>query len=157
MLLIDSGLRNAEARALTWGDVSLKSGVVRIGRGKGGKSRSVVIGAKTRRTLLAYRRKVSHRDEDPLIQTVSGTHFSGPGLRSLLLRISERCGFRVTPHALRRTFATLSLRAGMSPLHLQGLLGHSTLEMVRRYAELIDEDLVKAHKEHGPIDHWLRN
>mgnify|MGYP003912696637 CR=1 FL=1 len=40
----------------------------------------------------------------------------------------------------------------MNVIQLQGLLGHSTLEMTRHYIEMSDEDLVKAHKEHGPID-----
>ncbi|MCK5635711.1 MAG: tyrosine-type recombinase/integrase, partial [Anaerolineales bacterium] len=60
-----------------------------------------------------------------------------------------------TPHALRRTFATLSLKAGMNLIHLQGLLGHSTLEMTRRYLQVLDEDLVDAHRSHGPIDTFL--
>jgi len=38
------------------------------------------------------------------------------------------------------TFATLSLRAGMSPLPLQGLVGHATLVMTRRYTQMVDDD-----------------
>ncbi|MCJ7648284.1 MAG: hypothetical protein MUP85_06700 [Candidatus Lokiarchaeota archaeon] len=53
------------------------------------------------------------------------------------------------------TFATLSLRACMNVIQLQGLLGHSTLEMTRYFIEMLDEDLVKAHKEHGPVDNLL--
>ena len=59
------------------------------------------------------------------------------------------------PHALRRTFATLSLIAGMNVIQLQGLLGHSTLEMTRHYIEMLDEVLVKAHKEYEPIDNYF--
>lgn len=57
-----------------------------------------------------------------------------------------------TCHYLRRIIANLSLRAGMNVIQLQGLLGHSTLEMTRHCIEILDEDLVKAHQEHGPID-----
>jgi integrase/recombinase XerD len=62
----------------------------------------------------------------------------------------------IAPHALRRTFATLALKAGMNPLHLQGLLGHSSLEMTRRYVQMMDEDLVEAHRMYGPVDHALK-
>jgi hypothetical protein len=72
-------------------------------------------------------------------------------LRSILLRISERSGIHIAPHALRRTFATLALKAGMNPLHLQGLLGHSSLEMTRRYAQMMDEDLVEACRICVPV------
>jgi site-specific recombinase XerD len=71
-------------------------------------------------------------------------------------RISARCGVHIAPHDLRRTFATLALRAGMNPLHLQGLLGHSTLEMTRRYVQMVDDDLVEAQRQHGPMDHALK-
>jgi len=43
----------------------------------------------------------------------------------------------------------------MSPLQLQGLLGHSSLEMVRRYVQLVNDDLQRVHQEHGPVDRWL--
>jgi hypothetical protein len=40
----------------------------------------------------------------------------------------------------------------MNPLHLQDLLCHSSLEMVRRYVQMVDEDLLQAHNEDGPLD-----
>ena len=70
--------------------------------------------------------------------------------------IGDRSGLHITPHALRRTFATLSLKAGMDVFQLQALLGHSSLEMTRHYVRLVDEDLVNAHKAYGPIDKMLK-
>jgi integrase len=92
LLMVDSGLRRAETISLDWKDVDIRSGVVTLLRGKGGKSRSVVIGATIRRALLAYRRTLGGNDNGPLFQTNLGTRFSINGLRSLLLRIS--CVFR---------------------------------------------------------------
>ena len=154
-LLADTGLRRAEACALTWGDVDLASGLVRVVRGKGGKARSVVVGVRTRRVLLAYRRTVKHDPDRPLLQTSTGERLKPAGLRMVFRRLSRRTGIPLSPHALRRTFAILSLRAGMSPLHVQGLLGHSTLEMTRHYAQMVDDDLMQAHREHGPMDTFL--
>ena len=31
---------------------------------------------------------------------------------------------------------------------------HSSLEMTRKYIQMIDEDLVEAHNQHGPIDKY---
>jgi integrase/recombinase XerD len=155
LLMVDTGLRRAEVCALNWGDVDISSGLVRVVRGKGGKARSVVVGVITRRALLAYRKTITTSVDQPLFQTKMASRLSHNGLRSLLLRIGKQAGVRVTPHALRRTFATLSLRAGMNLLHLQGLLGHSTIEMTRRYVQMIDDDLLEAHKLHGPIDNFL--
>lgn len=156
LLMVDTGLRRAEVCALNWEDVEISNGLVRVVRGKGGKARSVVVGVSTRRALLAYRRKINPQPDQPLFQTKEAGRFTNNGLRSLLLRIGERAGVKVSPHALRRTFATMSLRAGMNLLHLQGLLGHSTIEMTRRYVQMVDDDLLEAHNTHGPIDNFLR-
>ena len=70
--------------------------------------------------------------------------------------VTFRAGFYVTPHALRRTFTILSLRADMDVLHLQAMLGHSSLEMVQHYAQMVDVDLLQAHRAHSPIDNLQR-
>jgi integrase/recombinase XerD len=154
-LLVDTGLRRAEVCALNWGDVDISNGLIRVRKGKGGKARSVVAGIKTRRALLAYRREISHDNSEPLFQTNTGNRLSFGGLRSALLRLGGKTNIHITPHALRRTFATLSLRAGMNLLQLQAMLGHSSLDMTRQYVQLIDDDLVEAHKAHGPIDSFI--
>ncbi len=52
LTLIDSGLRRGEALALDWDDIDLRTGMVHVRRGKGGKARVTYVGAKTRRALL---------------------------------------------------------------------------------------------------------
>jgi len=156
LLMIDSGLRRAEVIALNWSDIDLSSGIVRVVRGKGGKPRSVVIGIETRRVLLKYRSEINGKEDQPVFQTISGNRFTAGGLRSWLLRISKRTGINITPHALRRTFATLSIRGGMNLVHLQGLMGHASITTTRDYVGLTEEDLVKAHEKHGPVDRLLR-
>jgi site-specific recombinase XerD len=94
--------------------------------------------------------------DGPLFVTRDGLRFLPMGLRAIFQRLQKKTGVKVTPHSLRRTFATMSLRAGMNPIHLQGLLGHSTLDMTRRYIQMVDDDLVQAHKEHGPVDTMMR-
>jgi len=154
-LMVDSGLRRAEVLALNWGDLDMSSGVVRVEKGKGRKPRSVIVGPRTRRELLKYRSTIDSSDNKPLIQTIKGTRFTKSGLRSWLLRLSKDSGVHITSHALRRTFASFSFRAGMNLFELQGLMGHSSLEMTRHYITILEEDLVKAHEKHGPIDYIL--
>ncbi|MFV2043980.1 MAG: tyrosine-type recombinase/integrase [Anaerolineales bacterium] len=52
LTLIDSGLRRGEALALDWDDIDLRTGMVHVRRGKGGKARVTYIGTKTKRALL---------------------------------------------------------------------------------------------------------
>ncbi len=156
LTMIDTGVRLTEVINLNWGDVDMNNGSVLIQIGKGNKFRIVVIGTRTRRVLLKYKRKVDSRPDMPLFQTVKRTRFKTSGIRSWLLRISKKVDIHLSPHMLRRTFATLSLKSGMDVFHLQKLLGHSTLEMTRKYVDMIDSDLLKEHKEHGPVDNLLK-
>jgi len=127
LFLADSGLRRAEAINLNWGDVDMQSGLVVVRQGK--KDRSAVIGATTRRALLAYRKTLADRD-GVLFQSSHGERFTGSGLLRIFRRLSKRTGIHVTAHALRRSFVILSLRNGMDVLHLQAMLGHEDLTMV---------------------------
>lgn len=157
LFMADSGLRRAETIALNWGDVDFQSGLVTVKRGKGGKARSAVIGANTRRAILQYRRTLKDvSDTAPLFQTREGGRFVSDGFIQIFKRLEKHTGIHVTPHCLRRTFVILSLRADMDVLHLQAMLGHASLTMVNHYAQLEDADLLQSHKQHSPIDNLAR-
>ncbi len=43
----------------------------------------------------------------------------------------------------------------MNIYSLQMMMGHSDLEMLRRYLALVEADLEKQHREHGAVDCML--
>ena len=64
-------------------------------------------------------------------------------------RLCKRLGFDPparTLHAFRHSFAVNYLRRGGNVFHLQRVLGHSSLEMTRRYGNLLTEDLQAVHE-----------
>jgi site-specific recombinase XerD len=89
------------------------------------------------------------------------------------LRVSEALGLeaeriegvRVSPHTLRHTFAVMCVRNGGDSFSLREILGHSTLEMTRRYVHLARRDVAERHKKFSPMehlcaggqDHWSRS
>lgn len=153
LFLVDSGLRRAEVCRLNWGDVDMQSGLVKVRQGKGGKDRSAVVSATTRRALLKYRRTLANiATSSPLFLSRTKERLTGTGVLIIFRRLSKATGLHITPHALRRTFVILSLRNGMDVLHLQALLGHASLDMVYHYAQMVDDDLLQAHKAHSPVD-----
>lgn len=153
LFMVDSGLRRAEVCALNWGNVNMQNGLVTVKQGKGRKDRSAVISPTTRRALLAYRRTLpTWSEETPLFQLQTGKRLTGDALALICRRLTKRTGIKVTPHALRRTFTILSLRAGMNPLHLQALGGWAALDMVQHYAQMVDEDLLQAHHQYSPVE-----
>jgi site-specific recombinase XerD len=99
LFMVDSGLRRRETINLNWSDVDMTSGLLRVKEGKGKKDRSAVIGATTRRALLAYRRTLSTiADKSPLFQTREGGRFASDGFIQIFNRIKKRTGIHVTPH-----------------------------------------------------------
>jgi len=83
------------------------------------------------------------------------------GAREIFLKYVKKAGLfykGYTLHRLRHTFASELLNAGMRLEYLQNLLGHTSVEVTRRYARLTDktreEEYFKAMEriERGEID-----
>lgn len=73
----------------------------------------------------------------------------------LLAHIGERAGVaNVYLHRFRYTFAITCLRNQGGLFTLQELLGHSDMEMVKRYARIAQTDCAKAHQKASPVDNW---
>jgi len=136
--------------------LNVDKGGLLVKRGKGGKARLAVVGAKTLRALLAYRRTLRQppTDDSPLFRNRFGHRLTGDAIASTLDRISTRAGIRLSAHALRRTFALLSLRAGCDIVSLQRLMGHADVAMTSHCLQQVDGDLIEAHKKSG-LDSWL--
>jgi len=154
MVLLDTGIRKQELADLLYGDVNLVNGEIYIRSGKGRKSRTIFIGAKTRRTLNAYLRTRKGLDEDsPLWVTEDGTLLAYGSIRQVVRRRAEEAGIKEPGmHEFRRAFALSYLRNGGDVVTLQRLMGHASLHMILRYLDLVKDDLKVSHGKFGPVD-----
>jgi hypothetical protein len=59
---------------------------------------------------------------------------------------------RTNPHTFRHTFAKLYLLNGGDLFSLQKILGHTTLDMVRRYVNLDTDEVKRQHAQASPVD-----
>lgn len=64
-----------------------------------------------------------------------------------LARIVGLNGIQSSPHFLRRTFAINYLWSGGNLFTLQQLIGHESLEVLRRYCTVAEADLEAAHRQ----------
>ena len=154
--LLDTGARAGEFIALNLDDISQMTGEVLIRQGKGRKPRIVFLGAKSRKAMRAYLR---HRPDVlrapgvALWVTDEGERLSYWGLRDMFHRRSRLSGVKEpTIHSFRRAFALLMLRAGVDIFSIQLLMGHSDLQVLRRYLKQVTGDLEAAHRKGGPVD-----
>ena len=59
---------------------------------------------------------------------------------------------RTNPHTFRHTLAKLYLLNGGDLFSLQKILGHTTLDMVRRYVNLDTDAVKRQHAQASPVD-----
>jgi integrase/recombinase XerD len=157
-LMYDTGVRVSELCNLKIGNVDLQNNRALV-LGKGNKSRYVRIGRRCNKAIWRYlTTRESKLPDDPFI-VVYHHDLERPMNRRVLGRLIKRLGKRaeiqgrVYPHRLRHTFAIQFLRHGGDIYTLQALLGHTSLEMVKRYLKIAEADTVVAHRRASPGDH----
>lgn len=147
-LLLDTGLRIDEALSLRRDSVDFDNLLLHV-HGKGRKERVVPMSGEMRKLLWRWLQGQGEASPDELVfSTRDGRklgqrnmlrHFKVLGTR---LRIT---GVRFSFHTLRHTFAVNYIRNGGDVFRLQRVLGHSTLEMTRKYVNLQTSDLQAVH------------
>jgi len=160
LLLIDTGLRLSEALGLQVADLDLATGAATV-LGKGNRERRVGFSAALvhhlKRYLVAREttvRRAGCAECVHLFPNQEGGKWNAKGAQERLKLYGARAGItgkRVSPHVLRHTFAVWFVRNGGSAFHLQRILGHSSLEMTRRYCDLADTDALKRQRELSPL------
>ena len=158
LFLLDTGLRVAELVNLNGGDVDLKTGAVWVRQGKGRKDRTVYMGARAMKQLLRYYLERGEPGEHDPVWTnqQSGERLTDSGVRQSLAKLGARAGVgHCSPHTFRRTCALWMLRSGASIYHVQRMLGHEDLSVLKQYLALLDADIQTAHKAHGAVDNML--
>jgi len=143
LLLLNTGCRISEALHLRVRDIDLDDLLVTLG-GKGRKERVVPFSFALRQGFFRYIRDQGRRADSLLLAARAETTLSRDNVRRDVKQFCKQLGFEPPPrtlHAFRHTFAVNYVRRGGSVFHLQKVLGHSTLEMTRRYANLVTADL----------------
>ena len=155
LMFWDSGLRLSELASIKLHSIDMDKGWIKI-LGKGAKERIVRIGKTAQKALWRYLMYRSKNERQELWLTEEGRPLQSSGIQSAIDRLKDRAGVNDDGcvHRFRHTFALDFLRADRNPFNLQYLLGHNSLEMVKRYvATLGMEDALKAHEQASPADH----
>jgi integrase/recombinase XerC len=150
------GLRVSELVGLDWRDLDEGLAVVRV-RGKGRKERLVPVGATALQALHAYGEAVPRlcrrgvRNTDAVFLNQRGGRLTVRSVARLVDASTLRGGVaaKISPHALRHSFATHLLGAGADLRAIQEMLGHASLSTTQRYTHVdLDQLMVAYDKAH---------
>jgi len=156
-LLYATGLRVSELVGLTFDQVNLNQGVVRI-LGKGSKERLVPLGEEAESQIANY---VQQARSDLLkgkgeVRAMFVTRRGGPMTRQafwyMIRKRAQQAGItkHLSPHTLRHAFATHLLNHGADLRVVQMLLGHSDLSTTQIYTHVANQRLKGLHARHHP-------
>ena len=156
IMLFGTGIRISELLELKVGDINFENGQVKV-NGKGSRQRWVYMSPKVYKVLLKYKLKwrkqatafehlFTNGQGNKLSRFYIAHRFHNYGIKAAVT------GIRFSPHTLRHSFSVNYLRNGGDIFTLQRILGHSTLEMTRHYAELADSDIERQQKAFSPAE-----
>lgn len=158
-LLYSTGLRRGEVLALDLGDLRHGDREVVVRHGKGDKGRIGPVGRSAYHHLVTYigharpALQSSHPDSaQALFLSRVGRRLSRQQFQSVVRDLGVRAGLSasLSPHVLRRTFATHLLKGGVSLRHIQILLGHASLNTTAIYLRLDTREIRREILLHHP-------
>jgi integrase/recombinase XerD len=155
-LLYATGGRVSEIIALDIGDLRRESELSTVKlRGKGGKERIVPIGSFARLALDQYltriRPSLAKGNEPALFISARGARLTRQSAWQLILKAAKNAGLerKVSPHALRHSFATHLIDGGADIRVVQELLGHASVTTTQIYTlvtiDKLRESFASAH------------
>ena len=154
-LMLDCGLRLNEVVEARLDKLFIEDRCLVV-TGKGNKQRAIAFGLHTEALLRQYL-ELRSSPSSLLIIKVSGDEI-GEGIsqntiKDLFRRLKVRSGVsRLYPHLLRHTFATRYIENGGNIFSLQLLLGHTSLNMVKRYVHLANSKVRREFVNFSPLD-----
>jgi integrase len=138
-----TGMRLSEITTLKWSEINMEQKIIHILDPKNGKNRVVNIPKIVYDMLIQISPKEKNQ---PVFQRGKGGQAT-PSLH-LFERVVKELGLndgitderqKVIFHSLRHTFASWMVMAGTDLYTVSNLLGHSSLQMTKRYAHLSPE------------------
>jgi tyrosine recombinase XerC len=154
-LFYATGIRLAELVGANLEDVNLSEKMIRV-RGKGRKERLVPFGRKALESLAAYLgvRLAFHpaAENRALFLNYRGTRISARSVERLVSKYLRQAAVRrkMSPHALRHSFATHLLGRGADLRVIQELLGHESLGTTQKYTHVDVKQLLDVYLKAHP-------
>ncbi|PKN07328.1 MAG: tyrosine recombinase XerC [Deltaproteobacteria bacterium HGW-Deltaproteobacteria-7] len=153
------GLRLSELAGLDLIDLDFNQKLIKV-RGKGRKERIVPIGGPAIKAVQDYLAKIGEirkdTDEDifkkPLFLNARGQRITARSIARIVNEVTAKSGIgrKISPHALRHSFATHLLNAGADLRSIQELLGHESLSTTQKYTAVNINRMMEVYDKAHP-------
>ncbi len=158
-LFYSAGIRLSELTGLNIEDINLSQGLMKV-RGKGKKERIVPVGEAALSAIQSYLIKQDEfykngnfKDGNkPLFINNEGGRLTVRSIARIVDRVVLKSGIsrKISPHALRHSFATHLMDAGADLRSIQELLGHESLSTTQKYTSVSISRLMEVYDKAHP-------
>lgn len=128
----------------------MENGILHVYLGKGQKNRKVGITSSLKSQLSGYlqvRLRRETLESEAFFLNRRGTRIKTPDITRRMLKLSRLTGIPITPHGLRRTFATLHANNGRPLNMIQLALGHSDIRTTQEYLMADENQVIQAMRD----------
>jgi integrase/recombinase XerD len=141
LLMLRCGLRVGEVASLPWSAIDWSQGTIRVDNSKGRVDRVVYVSPDLAKVLRQWRR--AQWPPIPWLfpsPSLPGAPVSVRSIQRVMAQYLKGAGIAKTysPHTLRHTFATQLLNAGTALEVVKELMGHRSITLTLRYAQVYD-------------------
>lgn len=157
--LLDTGMRMNELLSITPESIDVKTRSIHLGAEFNKNRRYRVIPLSPETMKLLYELIDENRSNFPSAKRIFlscyGEEVRDTQMNKRLKHYGDTTGvgeeIRSTAHTWRHTFARNFILNGGDPYSLMRILGHSSINMTRRYVQMTDIDIRVKHSEHTPL------
>ena len=137
-VFINTGIRLNELIELKVEDIDLNNKVLTVNR-KGGYIQQLVLNSSVLLQLTKYiNRYVSNSNNKLLFVSKNNNRLNPADIHYILKRVDKN----ITPHSLRRYFASKLIREGVPLIYVSRMLGHKDIQLTNKfYLEVKIQDI----------------
>jgi integrase/recombinase XerD len=151
--LVATGIRLSTLTNVKIGDLDFLSRKIFLRKTKGQKQYILDMSYELHNILKEYLIYRKGEEEEYLFCTVHGEQLARRRVQQNIAEYNKSRGIKKTSvHLFRHTFARLWIKNGGGLENLQEVLGHSTLEMSKRYVALYSNERAEIYMRFNPLD-----
>lgn len=152
--LLGTGARRGTITNMKINDLDFENCMIIYRHTKSKKQQLIPMSKTLNKVLLEYLTfRGAESDDEYLFCNSLGEQLGDRRIQHFIADYNHSRGVAKTSiHLFRHTFAKVSVLNGVDPFRLQKILGHSTLDMTRKYCNLYGNDLKEGFNDYNPLE-----